>query len=255
MKTSYLSFLLCSLTYLTFGQYNSDNLNLRFSYDGDGVEETESVHLENLQIFPIYANEVFKQAHESLGEYTPLKEAIERNDINISEVSTGGEVNRLMATNQSDDTIYIMEGDVVQGGKQDRVVAQDVILAPGEKVDLSAFCVEPGRWSADESHEFGGYFGISSTNVRKAVALEKDQGAVWDSVAVVTEENNAGSTTGAYTQLNNSEEFQRELKRYEHKFNQAYKDDESVVGVVAVTGNKIIGCDIFATHDLFRNAI
>ena len=39
-----------------------------------------------------------------------------------------------------------MAGEVVKGGKQDRVIAQDVVLAPGETIDLNAFCVEKNRW-------------------------------------------------------------------------------------------------------------
>ena len=55
----------------------------------------------------------------------------------------GARVNTLYIQNVSNDTIYIMAGEVVKGGKQDRVLAQDMILPPNsKKVDISVFCVE-----------------------------------------------------------------------------------------------------------------
>ena len=43
----------------------------------------------------------------------------------------------------------------MMGGNQDRVLAQDIILEPGESVDIPVFCVEKDRsYSIDGSNEF-----------------------------------------------------------------------------------------------------
>lgn len=58
-----------------------------------------------------------------------------------------GDVNRLMVVNHSDKPLYLMPGEVIIGGKQDRTVGQEIVIAPSKKpVPIDAFCVEHGRW-------------------------------------------------------------------------------------------------------------
>ena len=146
-----------------------------------------------------------------------------------------------------------MAGEVVKGGKQDRVIGQDIVLVPGEQKDLSAFCVEKSRWSTKEGNggKFTDYYQVSSMDIREAVTTDKDQGTVWQKVDEHTEKNKATSDTKAYTNLENSEEYQKNVQAYVDVFGNAFKGDERVIGVIAVTGDKIIGVDMFATHDLF----
>jgi len=250
MKTITLTTLLLAICITTNAQYNLDNLKLTAN-----EYSVERYTHDKLRIYPIRCNEAFTQAHRDVGNYTNLKDAIEKNKIKVSEVDESGTVNTLMAENKSQDSIYIMAGEVVKGGKQDRIIAQDVIIPPGQKVDLAAFCVEQGRWSHKGSgSKFDGYFNVSSKEVRKAAVVGKSQGGVWDKVAKTTAANNSTSATGAYTELENNMDYRKEVDRYVKNFKGAFNGDPKVVGVVAVTGDQIIGCDIFATHDLFVNA-
>jgi hypothetical protein len=147
----------------------------------------------------------------------------------------------------------ILAGEVVQGGKQDRMIAQDFVLQPGSgKKDISVFCVEHGRWTEKkDGRAFNGYFTISSNKVRKAGVVEKDQQNVWDRVSDATSENKAESATGTLTALNQSESYQAELKKYTDHFAGVLAREGDVIGFVAVSGNSILGCDMFATHELF----
>ncbi len=248
--TTGITALLLGISLVTQAQYNLDNLKM------DATEATvEANSFSKLRIYPILANEVFREAHRTVGDYTGLKEAIEKKEIKVSEISEGGTVNTLYAENMSNDTIYIMAGEVVTGGKQDRVIAQDVIIAPNDSVNLAAFCVERGRWSHKSTgSNFEGYFNVSSKEVRKAAVMDNDQSKVWEKVGETTAGNSAGSSTSTYSALENSEEYQKELKSYLDKFKSSFDKNAQVVGVVAVTGDEVIGCDIFATHDLFVNA-
>ncbi|MEM7036677.1 MAG: DUF6569 family protein, partial [Bacteroidota bacterium] len=172
-------------------------------------------------------------------------------------VGGGEEVNRLFIENQSQDTVFIMAGEVVKGGKQDRVIAQDMVIPPNSgPIDLSVFCVEKGRWhyGTTEAADFGGYGNFASMNVREAAVLETEQSAVWDSVAVVTNFNDATSSTSAYTALEASEDYQEELAHYIKEFSDLPEISPSVVGVVVVSGDKVIGCDMFATPALFKQS-
>lgn len=232
-------------------QYNNENLKIE-------TDDTviQRLTLEKLRIYPIYANDVFRAAHRSLGNYTMLAEAIADKRITISEQEGGATVRTLLARNHSRDTIYLMAGEVVKGGQQDRVIAQDVILKPGEEIDLGAFCVESGRWSYREggNAQFGTYFGVAGNSVREAAAKDKDQSKVWGQVGEITTANKAKSGTNALTELANSEEYQKQLKAYLDHFRNVFDSDTTIVGFVAVTGDSILGCDLFATNALFGNA-
>ena len=100
----------------------------------------------------------------------------------------GDEVNTLVLVNNSGKPLLLLAGEIVTGGKQDRVIAKDRIVPPGgEPIDLGVFCIEPGRWTAS-SETFGAAakmpahsFMVQPT-VREKAMVAQDQQQVWDSV-------------------------------------------------------------------------
>jgi hypothetical protein len=75
-----------------------------------------------------------------------LNEALMKGNVVVHET---GSVNRLQIENLSDEEVFIQAGDIVKGGKQDRVLTVSLLLsAKSGNVPIDAFCVEKGRWSA-----------------------------------------------------------------------------------------------------------
>jgi len=250
MKSIIALLLICTFSTNLNAQFNHDNLKIK--------NDTSSVNrstLKKLRLYPIYANNHFKEEFENLEKFTSLEKAIVDNEIKLTEINKSGTVNKLLAENTSKKSIYLLAGEVVKGGKQDRVIGQDIIINPGEVKHIDAFCVEQGRWQEKESGiHFDGYMSISSPDVRKAAILNKNQAEVWEKVAEVTTANNANTKTGTYTELENSEHYNTEVNQYMEVFSSIWDSNSDVVGVIAVTADRIIGCDIFATHDLFTNS-
>ena len=59
-----------------------------------------------------------------------------------------GDVNCLWISNHSDRPLYLMPGEILVGGKQDRTVAEELVVAPHtERMPIQVYCVEQGRWS------------------------------------------------------------------------------------------------------------
>ena len=100
----------------------------------------------------------------------------------------GDQVNTLVLVNNSNQPLLLLAGEIVTGGKQDRVIAKDrIVPAGGDPIDLSVFCIEPGRWT-ESSATFGaagkgsvGSFMVQPT-VRQEAMVAKSQQSVWDSV-------------------------------------------------------------------------
>ncbi len=258
MKTI-ITLALLGLSVISNAQYNSKNLTIKET-------ATTGFTYKSLQLFPIYANETFMNAHKDIGKYVSLQKALEQKKVAITETvnNSHGEqtgsatVNTLFIENTSSDTIFLMAGEIVKGGQQDRVLAQDMILSPKSgKKDISVFCVEHGRWSyTNESEKAGktfyGYSKVTSNNIRKTAIVDKSQQGVWDKVADVTKKNEASTETGTYTALDTSKKFNNELKGYTDYFKSAMKTENNVIGVVACSGDKVIGCDMFATPVMFN---
>lgn len=75
-----------------------------------------------------------------------LAEALENASVVVRETGT---VNTLEIENTSDAEVYIQTGDIVKGGKQDRVLTMSLLLPPKSgRVPIGSFCVEQGRWAA-----------------------------------------------------------------------------------------------------------
>ncbi|MCB9251972.1 MAG: hypothetical protein H6605_05860 [Flavobacteriales bacterium] len=207
----------------------------------------------NLRLYMLKANQVYLNPNRNIGNYLSLQEALKDKKILITEVE-GGQVNNLHFENISKDTIMILAGEVVTGGKQDRVIGQDVLLPPKSgKVLVSVFCVEHGRWSPKTTgNQFTGYYGVSTNSVRSKAVVDKNQHAVWDNVAKVNAQNKTESSTGTYTKLHTSDVLSKELPKYVKHFEDLVNSDSTYIGFVAVSGDSIIACDLFANNQLFK---
>src|SRR6516162_2455658 len=95
--------------------------------------------------------------------YLTLQEALEQKKAVVHET---GDVNELSVENLSSDAdVYIQSGDIVKGGKQDRVLHYDLLIAPHSgRVPLASFCVEHGRWH-ERKGESASYFMSSSSSL------------------------------------------------------------------------------------------
>lgn len=244
-------FCLCALVSMPVlrAQYQLENLTL----ESRAQVAQDRYTYQKLQLYPIRANNTFRSHHKDVAKYVTLKEALEKKKVVISEKSRSGTVNTLFIENVSSDTVIVLSGEVVQGGKQDRVIAQDFVLYPksGQK-DVSVFCVEHGRWSPKNGDtSFRQYFTISSNEIRKAATVNKNQQDVWNKVSETTDKNRANTSTGTLTALQQSESYTKDVKQYTDHFQGTLSAEQDVIGVVAVTGSTILGCDMFATHEIF----
>ena len=92
-------------------------------------------------------------------------------------------VSELAIQNLSDRPLLLLAGEVVRGGKQDRVVARDRIVPPhSEPIPLGVFCVEPGRWHG-LSAQFAASKAMAHPKLRREVTEARDQQKVWNEVA------------------------------------------------------------------------
>jgi hypothetical protein len=135
----------------------------------------------NLSVFLIHG-----KGRSSGKPLVTLQEALAQKKVVVHET---GQVNELAVENVSADSdVYIQSGDIVKGGQQDRMIAQDFIVpARSGKMPIASFCVERGRWSrrgSEQVHAFGASSDQVAGKALKMAARRKgDQGGVWREVA------------------------------------------------------------------------
>ena len=117
---------------------------------------------DNLTVFLVHGPETLDGSN-----FLTLSEALEQKKAVVHETS---EVNQLAVENLSrDEEVYVLSGDVVKGGKQDRTLPYDALVGPRSgQVSIDSFCVEQGRWTkrGDEEHEKFAYARSNVGNVK-----------------------------------------------------------------------------------------
>jgi hypothetical protein len=100
----------------------------------------------------------------------------------------GDEVNTLVLVNHSKRPLLLLAGEIVTGGKQDRIIAKDrIVPADADPIDLSVFCIEPGRWTGETASFGAAGSGAAKSfmvqpQVREQAMAAQNQQKVWDSV-------------------------------------------------------------------------
>jgi hypothetical protein len=198
-------------------------------------------------------------------QYVTLKEAMEKDWVKIIETS---DVNELMITNNSDKTIFIHAGDIVKGGKQDRVLAYDMIIEPNaKKQKLSSFCVEAGRWNQrgeEDSYAFESTTKmLTSRDLKIASKKDNEQGEVWSEVA--EQQNKLSENTSYFAQkevdVKNAESESsleltldnKELAAIQEKYKSVFKDlaTKNTLGFGYAINGELYNVDFYNNRELF----
>jgi hypothetical protein len=241
----------------------------------------------NLAVFPVVASKSYDTA-----EFLTLDEGLRSGDVVVTEAGQarglirhrpgeppvihpvrGAEVNQLVLVNNSKRPLLLLAGEIVTGGKQDRVIGKDrIVPAESDPIDLSVFCVEPGRWVATNGkNEFSGGRAagsvFASPGVRASAMAAKNQQQVWNNVekskmamamnlpAPAAKEVNS---TTSYARVMDNKEVQQKVDSVAEPVQRNYESvirqlrDKNAVGVVVAVNGEIVWADIFASTQLLQ---
>ncbi len=180
-----------------------------------------------------------------------LAEAKEKGYIEITE----GEMsfNGVHVKNTSKHHILLMAGDLVTGGHQDRVIAHDIMIPPGEERDVEVFCVEQER-STGPTDEFTPSSQPVPHKVRREAMFAKTQEGVWSSVDSYNASAAAAPATRTVQGGLNSEQVQKHVSANETELLSKLMAVKNVTGYVLVVDGKIDVAEVFGDTTLFKRA-
>lgn len=98
----------------------------------------------------------------------------------VTELVGGPSVGALVVENRGTKLVLLLEGELLEGGWQTRVLVRDVILAPRESRVVEVACIEQNRWAGPTVHDRRGRRATNS--VQAALRTPGRQTGVWGDV-------------------------------------------------------------------------
>lgn len=249
-----------------------------------GQEEPARYHVldgitaQNMIVFPVTSKRSYKT-----GEFLTLDEGISSGKVVITEMGAGGmvrpsvqdgnlwgerprfqsntqipQVNELSILNRSDQPLIVLAGEIVTGGKQDRIVGQDrIIPAHSGPVSLNVFCVEPHRWLQNSSRFSTMKFTMAQPAIRESASAEQNQASVWDQVAKARRALAASVDSSSYANAMSEAEIRSKVDRIAGPASEAFDElqkklrSQGAVGCVIAIDKRLVWMDVFASPELF----
>lgn len=254
---------------------------------------------KNLTVIPVTSDD-----YSATDQFITLDQGLQSGTVTITELGADGharnlrpgeqaddnsEVNKLSISNRSGKLLVLIAGEILSGGKQDRIVGSDRIVKPDNSpMPLDVFCVEHGRWSGGPAFgqsrvaaagvgggSAGGigsgsgsgsgvgpeaagrpsdraYMMMAAPSIRQGAEAKKSQSEVWAKVASTEESVNVVSSTGALVQAYEDKTVSRDLDQYEGAL-RAEVAGKNVVGVIALVNGRPLSADVFASAALFQS--
>ena len=207
-----------------------------------------------------------------------LAEALDAKTVRVAETGT---VNELTIENLGDHEVFVQSGDIVKGGRQDRVLSVSMVLPPHSgPIPITAFCVEQGRWSRRGSEDAGRFHSAAATvpsraarlalqsepaeratsDYQPAASLAARQQQVWDEVARVQRSlsNQLGapiaspqSASSLQLALENAKLRQAQAD-FVAALQPAGERETDIIGYAFAINGKLDSAEVYPSNALFR---
>ncbi len=231
--------------------------NLQAQVQSNAEEQAlhQAYTYKNLTIFPIQGDDQVAR------NYITLEEAMDQKMIILHET---GNVGELSVDNKSDNHVFIMAGDIVKGGRQDRTIGEDIVLNPkSKKIPLKSFCVEQSRWR-QRGNESAAAFSVSkktlsNRNLKVAARSNKNQQEVWSEVSKYQDKASANtkadvksaeSQTSLQLTLEN-DKLKTMVDEYVKALQPAFEGKQDVLGFAFCVNGKVSTVETFGNAALF----
>src|SRR5262249_26495478 len=154
----------------------------------------EPIQVDSLTLTPI----VSTGTSTDPGDLLVLDEAMPAKQVRITEFNEG-DVNNLTLVNSADKPVFLLAGEVIIGGKQDRIIGRNTIIPAKTKQQVPVYCVEHGRWEGS-TKEFSTAKALAHGRLRGRANFD-DQSAVWAEGRAKNEARKTQNSTDTYRKV------------------------------------------------------
>lgn len=204
---------------------------------------TEPVFLRNLMLYPVK-----NDGNNGNAKIDTIDNLIATGKASFCELTTP-DVNKIVFDNKGDSPVLMIDGEEITGSMQNRIIAQSFIAEPHSRSQIPVICAEEKRWE-----EIGGFrTGYCSYPRIRSILASSDskktdtQHQVWKEIdrklTITRTKSKTSSMHEIFDNLND------EIERYVEGFEGL---NHNTVGFLGVAGSTILGCDIFASSEIYH---
>lgn len=259
MKSSRLAVGLVGLCFVGLWYSGGGSSPLPASRAADVPQVSAPLTHANLSVYLVFGPDAVTST-----KLMSLQEALDRD---LATVHETGNVNTLAVENRSSEyELFVQSGDIVKGGRQDRMVQHDMLLPPNSgRVPLPAHCVEQSRWTNRGKEDAGKFAKCDNFAAGRALRYANyagEQHAVWANVSQSQKKAsdnlgvsvNAAASPTSFQLTLESDAVRAKVAEYEAALKGAAEDRNDVVGVVFAVNGQVVAAEVYGSNALFRKA-
>lgn len=183
-------------------------------------------------------------------EYVALADAQKNGTAEITELDEQGAVSALAVKNTSNVPVLIIDGEILIGLKQNRVLNTTILAPANTTLEVPVACVEAGRWRRTTAKAGRADYSLSpkiramkrhsvTRSARASGRFMADQGAVWAEVAGSLGDLGVDSATLAFSDIERQRRPEIEDRLIQ------LRPEAGQSGVLALIGGEPVAFDVF----------
>ena len=180
---------------------------------------------------------------------------IDKNNTNDFSLHETGRVNFLLVENLSNKPLLILNGEIFDGAKQDRVANETVLVPADSSLEIKVSCVEQGRWAYKTKSFSRGknMFNYHSKGVKdlhnNSAKHNQPSGSVQDNVwrSIQSKQTRMGVSSNTRSVNDTYMRFDEKLSHLRAEI----KEEDNQIGLLVMIPGKYIGLDLFINKDIF----
>jgi hypothetical protein len=210
----------------------------------------EPLKFHNLTLVPVSTMD-----QGPFDQYTLLETGLAQKTLEVRELagkSGEAQVSAVEVKNSGAHSVYLLGGEMILGGKQDRIIERDTVIPPGHSfIKVAVFCVEQGRWRG-QNMKFASGQAMADLGVRQA-ALSGDQSRVWAEVAKKNQLHGTQNATSTYRRTIQKPELRAQIAPLRRRLLAQLPRDGQLSGFVFAINGQIRAADLLGNPVLYRD--
>ncbi|MBW2734928.1 MAG: hypothetical protein JRH20_21300 [Deltaproteobacteria bacterium] len=208
----------------------------------------QAIRYHNLSLVPVGT-----RAQGPFQRYLLLEEGLASGELRVRELrgnNSRAQVSQVEVRNQGADPVYLLGGEMILGGKQDRIIQADTVIENDKRWhQVAVFCVEQNRWAGQKTR-FRSGSAIAHVALRRA-AMSGSQSKVWAEVARKNLRHGTQSSTQTYRRTIQNKRLRKKIAPYRRRLLALLPKDMRLAGMVFAINGKIRVADLFGNPLLF----
>jgi hypothetical protein len=215
---------------------------------GEGFEMRRPIHDGKLTVIPIVATRAL-----STQKFITLHDGMARNLVHVREL--GGrdswDVDNVRITNRSNETLVVLEGELIEDAMQDRVTAEATTILAGATKQVQVKCVEEDRDNGGTKFNPGHAF--AELSLRRTL-VHSNQDAIWSKVKVINAREKLYPRTNTYRHAAKAQLKGENAARRDRiiKALDALEERPNVVGFAIAIDGQVMAVERFGSPDLYK---